>query len=260
MTSRRDDDGSIDGVWVHAALIIMMHSYERPVGDHTSNPQSILGLASDQILNRRGVEQLDIRESKNLREQRRGEERRVLHHYEVAFILVWHANVTKESIGRLAHDHGREELAAKPSTAAGGNTGLNDGDLQVRTLLGEHVGGGQAATASADDDDVRLGILIQVLEVAARHGARHLTLTDGREVEVRPAAEHLLDGLGGAIDGFDRTRGDGGLVRQRLYDGSGSFGDSGWWRPAFVRAVELGWKGSHDPFAGIIQIKFQKTV
>ena len=45
--------------------------------------------------------------------------------------------------------------------------------LDVR-VLGQLVCAGETGRASTDDDDVSLGILVQVLEVAAGHGAAHL--------------------------------------------------------------------------------------
>jgi len=34
MASGTDHDGRVDGIRVHAALIIMMHGHERPIGDY----------------------------------------------------------------------------------------------------------------------------------------------------------------------------------------------------------------------------------
>lgn len=41
-----------------------------------------------------------------------------------------HLHGIKDGVGGLAHDHGREQLAAQPGTATWGNTSLNDGNLQ----------------------------------------------------------------------------------------------------------------------------------
>ena len=62
-----NDKWSIDRVWVHAALIIMVHSHQRPIGDHTRNTDSAVArasvaLASDEVFNGSGVEKLDVRE------------------------------------------------------------------------------------------------------------------------------------------------------------------------------------------------------
>lgn len=75
MSRGRDDDGSIDGVRVHARLIIMMHGDQGPVGDHSSDADgTIWQRASDKILDCRGVEQFDVGECQNLGEESRGEE------------------------------------------------------------------------------------------------------------------------------------------------------------------------------------------
>jgi hypothetical protein len=53
---------------------IVMHGDKSPVGDYTGNAEIALGvLASDQILNGSGVEELNVRETQDLRQQRRGE-------------------------------------------------------------------------------------------------------------------------------------------------------------------------------------------
>lgn len=142
--------------------------------------------------------ELHVRELEDLRKDGRGEERGVLDHDVVgifAIVLVRDADLTKEGIGRLAHDHGGKELATEPSATAGRNASLNDSDLEIRTLLGQAVSGGETAAAGADDDNVALGVLVQVGEVTTGHGARDLALTDRAEAEVAPFAGHFLDGL-----------------------------------------------------------------
>ena len=47
-------------------------------------------------------------------------------------------------------------------------------------VLGQLVCAGETGRASTDDDDVGLGILVQVLEVAAGHGAAHLQVCASR--------------------------------------------------------------------------------
>jgi hypothetical protein len=64
----------------------------------------------------------------------------------------------------LADDHRREELAAEPRAAAGGDALLDDRDLD-RGVLGELVGAREARGAGADDDDVALGVVVEVLDV-----------------------------------------------------------------------------------------------
>jgi hypothetical protein len=62
----------------------------------------------------------------------------------------------------LADDHRREELAAEPRAAAGGDALLDDGDLD-RGVLGQLVRAREARGAGADDDDVALGVVVEVL-------------------------------------------------------------------------------------------------
>lgn len=68
----------------------------------------------------------------------------------VALVLERHVELLEEVVTGLAHDHRAHELAADPRAAAGSDAGLDDGDLEVGTLLGEDVGGRQAGRASAD--------------------------------------------------------------------------------------------------------------
>jgi len=57
VTSRGDDDGCVDGVGVHAGLVVVVHSDESPVGDNTSDADTAVGvLAGDEVLNSGGVE------------------------------------------------------------------------------------------------------------------------------------------------------------------------------------------------------------
>lgn len=56
-----NDDGSVDGVGIHAGLIIVVHSHEGPVGNDPGNADITVGhLARDEILNGGGVEELDV--------------------------------------------------------------------------------------------------------------------------------------------------------------------------------------------------------
>lgn len=92
----------------------------------------------------------------------------VLDDHKVALVFVGDAQVVEERVGRLPHHHGAEELASEPGAAAGRDAGFHDGDLEVRSLLAEHVGGAQAAGPGADDDDVGFGVVVEVGEVTAR--------------------------------------------------------------------------------------------
>jgi len=231
----------------------MVHADERPVGHDTGDARfAVLARAGDQVLHGGRVEELDVGEEQHLGQQGRGEERGVLDDDVVGVgrvLLVRDAQVVQEMLRGPAHDHGGEELAAEPGTTAfssqsesteilGGcpptrsDIGLDDGDLQVRTRLGQHVGGAETAGAGADDDDVALGVLVQVVEVAAGHGARDLALADRGEPEVIPLAGELVQQLGlGALRGDGDNQlalqagADGG--RGRLVEGSwGRHGDS----------------------------------
>jgi hypothetical protein len=91
----------------------------------------------------------------------------VLHNHEVAFIIKWDAQIVQERIGGLPHHHGTEELPAEPSSSSRCDASFDDGNFKVWTLFAEHVGGAESATASTDDDDVGLGVAVQVGEVAA---------------------------------------------------------------------------------------------
>jgi hypothetical protein len=91
----------------------------------------------------------------------------MLHGNPVAVVLIRNTNLVEEQLGWLAHDHGAEELAAKPSTSARSDTGFNDGNLEVGALGSKHISRRKSARSCANDDNVRLGIRIKVLEVAA---------------------------------------------------------------------------------------------
>jgi hypothetical protein len=184
----------------------VMHRYKSPVGDNTRNAHGIWvvgsrGRTGDEILDRRGVEQLDVGELKHLAEQSRREERSMLHDDKVALIFVRHANLVQELLSGLAHHHGAEELATEPGTTARGNTGLNHGDLEVGTLGGERVCRAETAGSRTNDDDIRFGVVVQVIEVATCHGARDLRLTDGSKRELLPVVLHLSERLCNAIGG-----------------------------------------------------------
>lgn len=99
-----------------------------------------------------------------------------------------------------------------------GDGGLDDGNLQVWTRLAEHVGSAKAAGASANDDDVTLGVGVKVLEVATGHGAGDLTLTNVVELEALPFVGKLLKNLVLALRGHILE----GLLRgQRSAHGAG---------------------------------------
>jgi hypothetical protein len=67
------------------------------------------------------------------------------------------------------------------------DSSFNQGNLQVRTSLSKRIGGTESAAACADDDDVGLGVFVQVGEVCAGHGAGDLALAGERgELESVP--------------------------------------------------------------------------
>ena len=71
VTGGGDDKRCIDGVRVHAGLVVVMHGDKGPVGHHTSNADSSRvgrswGGTGDEVLNGSGVEELDVGEGKDL--------------------------------------------------------------------------------------------------------------------------------------------------------------------------------------------------
>lgn len=164
----------------------------------------------------------------------------MLDNHIVTLVLVGNTNLTEESISGLAHDHGGEELSAEPSTATRRHRSLDDGDLEIGSLLAQDVSGTQTAGSSADDDNVGLGIVVQVLEVATSHGAGDLALPDGGELEVIPITKHFLNGLG--VDVLDRMDWELGSRGSKL-NRAGSRGDGSRgrhdWGPIVVRHFEV---------------------
>lgn len=119
VTGGTDDDGSIDGVGVHAGVVVMVESDESPVHDNTSQADLVAVRTSDQVFNAGGVEELDVREGQDLGEKGGGEQGGVLNNHEVGvvgFILEGNAELGEECIGGTAEDHGGEELATQPGT------------------------------------------------------------------------------------------------------------------------------------------------
>jgi len=95
----------------------MMHRHQRPIRNHARNTHSMRILfrrlrTRNQILDRRRIEQLDIRELQHLTQQRGREQRSMFDNDKVALVLVLHANLVQEQLRGLAHHHCAEELAA----------------------------------------------------------------------------------------------------------------------------------------------------
>ena len=299
-----DDDGRIDGIGVHAGLIIVVHSDQRPISDHARDADAAAHLgargldvrAGDEVLDGGGVEELDVGEAQDFREEGGGEEGGVLDDDEIAFVFVGDAQLGEEGVRRFAHYHCGEELAAQPGTAALGVSvsnrsrkdtwiasracgkgrltrayaRLNDGNLQIGSLLPQHVRGRQSTRSGTDNDDVAFGIVVQVGEITARHGAGDLGLADWGEGEVGPFAEHAclngflrlelgdcclcggrrsVDGLGGrrcSVDnGFGRGRSgaiDAILSGEGVRQGGRVVEGCCWWRHDawLVKSADIG--------------------
>jgi hypothetical protein len=121
----------------------------------------------------------------------------MLHNNEVSLILEWDTEVDQECISRLTHNHSAEELSTEPCSTTWRDGGFNDGDLEIRTSLAEHVGSAQTAGSGTDDDDIRLGVSVEVLEIATSHGAGDLRFADGSKCEaLLPFVGHFFEGLG----------------------------------------------------------------
>ena len=144
----------------------------------------------------------------------------------LTLVLVLDLELVQQVVRRLAHDHGGEELPAKPRAAAGRDALLDDRHLDLR-VLGQLVRAREAGRPRADDDHVALGVVVEVFEVARRHRARHGRLFDRRKLEVVKrgrgraglddgAAGGLGAGRGGAENGGKRggSTGAGGRGRR----------------------------------------------
>lgn len=150
----------------------MVHRHEGPVGHDTSNAHSIRVLTGgsgtgDQILNSGSVEELDVGELQHLAQESRCEQRSVLDSDPVTIVLVRNTELVEEEMGGLSHDHRAEELATEPCATTRSDASFNDGDLEVGTLGRKHESRGETTGSGTDDDDVRLGVGVEVLEVTA---------------------------------------------------------------------------------------------
>jgi hypothetical protein len=190
-------------------LTIVMHGDKSPVGDNTRNANGvgIVGCrsrTSNQVFDSRGVEQLDVGEVQDLAHQRRREKSSVLNDDEVTFILVWHTNLVQEQFSRLAHDHSAKELTAEPGATTRSDAGLDHSNLKVGTLRGQSVRSTETTGSSTDDDNIRLGVGVQVVKVTTGHSTGDLRLTNRGKGELLPVVLDLGQGLGHAMgSGFD---------------------------------------------------------
>ncbi len=75
MAGSGDYDRRIDGVGVHAGLVVMVHGNERPVCHDASDAEVSVGvLARDEVFDCGGIEKFDVRETQDFGEEGRGEE------------------------------------------------------------------------------------------------------------------------------------------------------------------------------------------
>ena len=120
MAGRADDERCVDGVGVHAGLVVVVHADEGPVGDDAGNAKFLTcgGRTGDEVFDGCCVEELDVGEAEDLGEKSRGEESGVLDNDVGAFVFVGDAEIAKEDVARFAHHHGAEELAAEPGSSA----------------------------------------------------------------------------------------------------------------------------------------------
>ena len=120
MPCRADDKRGVDCVRVHAGLVVMVHRDQGPIGHHTSNADLLVLVrrrACDQIFYSRSIEELDVREAEDSGKQGRGEQRSVFDYHVVALVFVGDAKIREEGISWFTHNHGAEQLTAKPGTS-----------------------------------------------------------------------------------------------------------------------------------------------
>jgi hypothetical protein len=124
----------------------VVHSNQSPVRDYTSNTKSsIWELTGNEILHSSGIKQLDVRELQNFTQKRARKQSSMFHDNKIPLIFILHSKFPQKGISRLAHNHSREELSAKPSSSTGRHGSFNDSNLKIRTSFAEHVSGGKTA-------------------------------------------------------------------------------------------------------------------
>lgn len=202
----------------------MVHADQGPVSDHTGHADPAIGRrASDEILNCRGVEELDIGEREDLREESGGEERlsgselgisntrgiwdefletySVLYNNKVSLIFIRHTKVGQKGICRLTHNHGAEQLATEPSPTTRSYACLDNGNFEVWARLPKHVSCTETTGPGTYDNNIRFGVRIKVLEVAASHSTRDLGLSNWGKFEVVvPIICHLFEASDSPVD------------------------------------------------------------
>lgn len=123
MARSADHERSVDGVGVHAGLVVVMHRDQRPVCDYTGDADilnTVCAGAGDQVLDSGGVEEFNVGEGENLGEEGGCEQGGVLDDDVVGVARVFFvgdAEVAEEDVCGFAHDHGREKLATEPGAA-----------------------------------------------------------------------------------------------------------------------------------------------
>jgi hypothetical protein len=96
-----DDERCVDGVGIHAGLVVMVHRDQSPVGNHTCDAHVVRPgnvTAGDKILDSSGVEELYVGELQHLGQDGGSEESGVLDDDKVAFVLEGNANLGQEGI------------------------------------------------------------------------------------------------------------------------------------------------------------------
>ena len=108
MARGRDDDGSSDGVGVHAGLRVMVQGHQSPVGDYASHALFPFEISvDDKVFYRRRVEQDDVRHGEDFGQERRSEQRRMFDDDKWALVLVRNVEPSKERIGGFSDDLGK---------------------------------------------------------------------------------------------------------------------------------------------------------
>ena len=91
MAGGGDDEGGVDGVGVHAGLVVVVHGDEGPVGDYARDADAAAAgvRAGDEVFDGGGVEELDVWEGEDAGEECGGEEGGVFDEDVGAEVFVW---------------------------------------------------------------------------------------------------------------------------------------------------------------------------
>lgn len=90
---RADDEGGVDRVGVHAAVLVVVLGDERPVGHDAGDADLTINSARDEVFDAGGVEELDVRLREDRGEERAHEVAGVFDDDVVAFVVVGDAEV-----------------------------------------------------------------------------------------------------------------------------------------------------------------------